>query len=686
MNRLNPNILITILLTLFLVACGGGGGSSDTLDSGNSTPQNDNQSGSDAGAPVVSSGVITGFGSVFVNGVEFETGSATVSTDDDDFASEDDLEVGMVVTITGTVNEDGVTGEASEIEYEEELQGKIEEVFLEDDRFIVLGQTVRIDDLTNFEGLTFESMQAGQFVEISGIVDADGIILASLVKLEDMDDESETELKLEGTISNFDLDTMSFELNGLTVDFSAAEFKKGTSDDLADDVVVRVKSKSDIVEGILLADIIVIKEKEDDDDDDVDDGDPVVIDGIIDSLGEANHFTVNGHSALVNDETDYHNDSSIDDLVLNQRIRIKGVLNIDGVIVVEHLTLKARHYLSMEGEIEAVDSTSEPGTLTMLGYTFIVTEDTHFIDSGEDRVRYFDLTDLFPGDRVEIKAEETDVETEFVAVKIKRHHDDDTDKIKLSGPATEINVDLEQFLLDGFLIKLGDDTEFGIHNGDDFGIEDFFWLLEEEFTVKVEGYMEGDTVIAVEVRLKKTTEEHDDSSSKTEEDDHDGEEEDGKAEDDDHDGEEDGKAEDDDHDGAVEDEKSDDGVVEDDESDDGVIEDDKSDDGAVEDDKSDDGVVEDDKSDDGVVEDDKSDDGVVEDDKSDDGAVEGDEDGGSDDAVNDDDGASPDESDGTDERLGDGSGEESGDDSSSTSGEEEPAEGSTDDGTDSSTG
>jgi hypothetical protein len=48
-----------------LAACGGGGSSS-------STPQPAAQS-----APVVSSGAITGFGSVFVNGVRFETSSAT---------------------------------------------------------------------------------------------------------------------------------------------------------------------------------------------------------------------------------------------------------------------------------------------------------------------------------------------------------------------------------------------------------------------------------------------------------------------------------------------------------------------------------------------------------------------------------------------------------------------------------
>jgi hypothetical protein len=178
-------------------------------------------------------------------------------------------------------------------------------------------------------------------------------------------------------------------------------------------------------------------------------------------------------------------------------------MNADGIVVVDHITLQARHYLGMEGEIEAIDLIEE--TLTMLGYTFQVNEDTHFVDSGDDRVRYFSLSDLLVGDRVEIKAAETMDETVYLAVKIKRHHDHDSDEIKLSGPVTEIDIEQAQFMLDGFLIQLSEDAEIGIHNGDDFDATSFFELLADGVTVKIEGYMDGDVVIAVEVRLKKGT-------------------------------------------------------------------------------------------------------------------------------------------------------------------------------------
>lgn len=513
MNKFHIDVLTTILIALLFTACGGGGGGSDSpaaIESSNSAPQGDSQPDSDAdqGVPVVSTGVITGFGSIFVNGVEYETDGANVSTDDNANASEDDLEVGMVVMVTGTINADGVTGDASDIEYHEELQGVVEDVNLTEEFFTVLGQLIRVDELTNFEGVTFESLQAGHFVEVSGLVDAEGTILASLVKLEDRGDASDNELKLEGRIRNLDTEISRFELHGLIIDYSIAEFKNGTHEELGEDVYVRVKSHRDFVDGILLADKIVIKKQAEDGAA----GDPIVIDGIIDSFESPENFTVNGHRSLVNDATRFLNGSSIDDLVLNQRLRIKGTLNDTGIIVIEHLTLRARHYLSMEGEIEAINEID--GTLTMLGITFLVNEDTHFIDSGDDRIRYFSLSDLLVEDRIEIKAVETPDDTQYLAIKIKRHHDHDSDEIKLSGHATEIDPEQARFSLNGFLILVVEETEIGIHHGNDLDASAFFELLTEGSTVKIEGYAESGMVIASEVRLRKATDKDEETSDK----------------------------------------------------------------------------------------------------------------------------------------------------------------------------
>ena len=57
-------------------------------------------------------GQITAFGSIYVNGVEFETAGASYEVDDALASSDDALAVGMVVKVEGAVNADGATGTA----------------------------------------------------------------------------------------------------------------------------------------------------------------------------------------------------------------------------------------------------------------------------------------------------------------------------------------------------------------------------------------------------------------------------------------------------------------------------------------------------------------------------------------------------------------------------------------------
>src|SRR5690242_5090924 len=62
-------------------------------------------------------GPIAGFGSIFVNGVEYSTSGANVIVDNQP-GSEGQLHAGQIVTIKGTVNDDGVTGTAAEVTFD----------------------------------------------------------------------------------------------------------------------------------------------------------------------------------------------------------------------------------------------------------------------------------------------------------------------------------------------------------------------------------------------------------------------------------------------------------------------------------------------------------------------------------------------------------------------------------------
>jgi hypothetical protein len=71
-----------------------------------------------------SSGAVEGFGSIFVNGVEFETSEAEFEIEGE-FGLEDDLREGMVVKVEGSFDDNGVDGSATQVTYDDDLEGPI---------------------------------------------------------------------------------------------------------------------------------------------------------------------------------------------------------------------------------------------------------------------------------------------------------------------------------------------------------------------------------------------------------------------------------------------------------------------------------------------------------------------------------------------------------------------------------
>ena len=116
-----------------LAACGGGGGETAGVGTG--------------GTGSFSVGSVTGFGSVFVNGVRFEDNGARLVDDDGTvkvLGSDDNpLKVGMVVEVTGSVDDSGTVRKATQIAYGAELKGPVTAVDVAAGTFDVFGITVR---------------------------------------------------------------------------------------------------------------------------------------------------------------------------------------------------------------------------------------------------------------------------------------------------------------------------------------------------------------------------------------------------------------------------------------------------------------------------------------------------------------------------------------------------------------
>ena len=162
-NQVARGLLATGLVAT-LAACGGGGSSDDSSSSSN---------------PIVSRGVITQLGSIWVNGCRYvETAGGQYKNDDNPSASFDDYKVGMNVSIKGSKQTGTTECEADEVEYEAEIEGAA------DANGRINGIAIQQTDDTNAPGIPAQLAQNTRY-EVSGSWINDTTIEATFIKLDD---------------------------------------------------------------------------------------------------------------------------------------------------------------------------------------------------------------------------------------------------------------------------------------------------------------------------------------------------------------------------------------------------------------------------------------------------------------------------------------------------------------------
>jgi hypothetical protein len=415
MNKTLEYSIISIAIAgiIGLSGCGGGGGSSSETGS------------------VTTSGVITGFGSVYVNGVEYETDGSSFSLDDGDdgIESEDELEVGMVVTLTGTLNADGVTGTATHIEYDDELEGIVSANNVNNGigTLVIMGQTVNVDADTEFKNdadildssgaLTdsIEMIEAGNIIEVSGYPDGMGYIYATYVELKDDAHSPGEEIEVKGIVEDDNDTDMLFMLGDLSVDYSNAALPDGTPD--AGDYV-EVKSTAGFTGEVLIASEVELE----DDLDDIDghEGDEVELSGTVTAVEP--DILIGMQLIIINDAT-YFEHGSRADIVTGVDLEVEGHLDTDGALIAEEVEFNIDGDHEIEGLVEAVTGTGADGSVTVSGLELLVNADTVMLDEQDDYgapERYFGLDDLRAGDYVEIKYYADNTTGNLVATKVER--------------------------------------------------------------------------------------------------------------------------------------------------------------------------------------------------------------------------------------------------------------------------
>lgn len=365
--------LVTAIGMLMLAGCGGG---------------SMNVGGGGIGGTGVSSGPITGFGSIFVNGVEYDVSSANIIINGV-AATEAALKVGMIVKVRG--DRSGATGSALEVEFDSDIEGVVNSVNAANNTLTVMGQVVVVDNLTVFEGTTMATLTAGNIVEVSGWTDASGSIHATRIEYKkDSFSAGTDELEVDGTVSNLDTAAMTFTLGALTVYYGNLNVT------LANGQSVEVKS----TQGMNGSNQLVASSIESEDDAlSAEEGEEAELQGIVTSFTSSALFEVNGHVVKTDANTEFENGTA-GDIAEGERLEVEGTVNASGELVADKISLRPRSEIELEGNVEAVNSTAK--TITVLGQTFSVDAMTQMEDE-EGGDRYFNISGINVGDRLEVK-------------------------------------------------------------------------------------------------------------------------------------------------------------------------------------------------------------------------------------------------------------------------------------------
>lgn len=435
MNNWMQKVLIVGVAgaSTILAACGGGGGSNPGVTG--------DVNGTGATAKVFVRGAITGFGSVIVEGKRFDTNDAQVEIDDMPSATEDALRVGQIVEVRGRRDDDG-NFQADRIRYDAEIRGPIASIDLEAQTLMVAGQQIRIVGATAFESGDLSSLAVDDSVEVSGQIDGEGRLVASYVERES---EGRNEIEVTGRLAALDSAQRRFRVQSLDIDFGNAN--------VAPPGVTLANGQLVEVEGTLSGTLLTASRVEIEDapsvsgDDDFDDGTEVEIDGVIASLDvAAQSFMLRGTLVRYGSTTRFEEGRS-EDLADGVLVEVEGIFGADGFIEADEIDFEegrnadpGSERIEIEGDVQAVNV--EAGTLQLLRTTILTNARTRFEDDRDD-LRTFGLSDLQPGDAVEVAAVRT--EQGVVAIRIEREDLDDDDNNDDDGDnARELKGALER--------------------------------------------------------------------------------------------------------------------------------------------------------------------------------------------------------------------------------------------------
>lgn len=246
-SLIQPWLVLSLAGSIALTGCGGG--SSGSASSTSATP---------ASTETSATGTVTGFGSVVIDGEEYDTSAAVVSTSTDPSTSTEvpvsDVALGMQVT--AQIN---ASGKITTMVYAAATIGRV--TASSASSITVSGQTVVPSSNpalpTIYSGVgSMADIAVGDMVVVYGVTTGNGTITATRVEVKDPSVATKT--RVVGNIGNLDSAAKTFTIGGLTVNYSATTLVP-SSLSLANDLTVTVWSDSAPTNaGVLTAKVVAV--------------------------------------------------------------------------------------------------------------------------------------------------------------------------------------------------------------------------------------------------------------------------------------------------------------------------------------------------------------------------------------------------------------------------------------------
>lgn len=479
---------LALATALFVVACGGGGGGDSGAAPGGTTVSG----GASPTTPVagingggIARGTITGFGSIFVNGVEFSTSTASITVEGSS-SGETGLKVGQVVVVQGTISDDGRTGTARTVAYNDDVEGPIASVNAAANTFVVLGQTVRVTGTTVFDGgispASILGLAAAHVVEVSGLPDSTGVIVASRVERR----AANTELELSGRIAGLDTTARRFTINAQAVDYAAATLVNGP---LAATSCVEAKGNT-LTGGVLAATRVEVRSCSLG----AASSDKAELEGIVNRFVSATDFDVGGQRVTTTASTTWVNGAATaaaSDLRLDLKVEVEGTFNAAGVLEARKVEIKPESSSRLLGTVDALNAGA--GTLTMFGVTVTLNASTQLEDKARSRVSPLRFADLRTGDYLELRGFRGTTAASILATRVERNDLDTRREVQgLVTAATQPNLTLL-----GVSVVTSAGTQFRNLDGSATTASAFFAAAASR-VVKVRGTWNGASFSATE--------------------------------------------------------------------------------------------------------------------------------------------------------------------------------------------